>query len=450
MKKTINILLNFFSLLFLFACTQFVEVDKLTDRLHEKEVFKNEPTANSAILGLYQDLRAGIIIEHMVAENAAISGEVMPYNTTSSSSYYTNQLLPTNSRLPWSNYYRIIYKANRAIEGLSGTSDLPEASRTKFKGEALFVRAFSHFMLVNFYGDIPLILTSDVEANRVVNRTPIKEVYNQIVIDLKDAQSLLQASSNSSLDRSRASYWSATALLSRTYLYMQDYVNAEIEADKVIRSERFELLNPGGRVFAQNSREAIWQWANNTTQGNNVAASFIYTSNPIYILTKYLLDSFEPGDFRLQYWVKTASFGQQTISIPYKFTSAAVGTDECYTAIRLAELYLIRAEAKMMQGRYDSGMADINFIRQHHGGLNTSLPIPIDQESALTVVLKERRVELFTEGAHRWFDLKRTGRLDATMAIEKPNTWNSWAALYPILYSDIQQNPNLTQNPGYE
>src|SRR5690606_11144220 len=137
---------------------------------------------------------------------------------------------------------------------------------------ALFIRAFCHFMLVNFYGDIPLVITSDVEANRKVSRAPVKEVYDQIIMDLKDAQLLSQTGSNFTLDRSRANYWSITALLSKVYLYMQDYVNAEMEADKVIQSGRFQLLNPGGRVFQKDSQEAIWQWANNTTQSNSAAS----------------------------------------------------------------------------------------------------------------------------------------------------------------------------------
>jgi len=450
MKKYIKTLLTYLLMLFLFACTQFVEVDKLIDRLHEKEVFKDEPTANSAILGLYQNIWSSGVLTNMMVDNALVSGDILPYGTASSNTYYTNILEPTNTTLPWSKHYRTIYKANRVIEGLANTTGLSDMVRSRYAGEAHFVRAYSHFMLTNLYGEIPIILTSDVEVNRKASRMPVKAIYDQLVADLKEAQVLLLAGSNDSLDKSRASYWSATALLSRIYLYMQDYANAETEADKIIQSGRFQLLSPGERVFATNSKEVIWQWANNSTQANSVASRFLFTSTPVNICTDFLLDAFEEDDVRRDNWIRTAPYGAGTVSIPYKFTSAAAGSDECYAAIRLAELYLIRAEARMMQGDYESGIADINLIRQFHGGLATSLPTPIDRESALTIVLQQRRVELFTEEGHRWFDLKRTGRLDATMAIEKPNTWNSWAALYPILYSDIQQNPNLTQNPGYE
>lgn len=450
MYKKLKKLITYIVMLFLFACTQYVEVDKLTDRLHEKEVFNNEPTANSAILGLYQHLRSGTMIDNMIVDNALVSGEVRPFGTAASDTYYTNTLLPTNTTLPWSKYYQIIYKSNRAIEGLVTTSNLSESTRTKLLGEALVVRAFSHYMLVNLYGDIPLILTSNVETNRTAARVPVKDVNEQLIVDLKEAQTLLQPGSNATLDKSRANYWSATTLLSRVYLYMQDYVNAEIEADKVIQSGRFQLLNPGGQVFKKDSEEAIWQWTNNSTQPNNVASRFLYSSTPGAVCTDFLLAAFESEDARRTNWIKTAPYGAGSISIPYKFTSAAVGTNECYTAIRLAELYLIRAEARMLQGNYEAGMEDINLIRLQHGGLSSPLAAPTDHEAALNVILNQRQVELFTEGAHRWFDLKRTGRLDATMMIEKPVTWHSWAALYPILYSDIQQNPNLTQNPGYE
>lgn len=435
-------------ILFLFGCQQYIEVNKLTDRLHENEVFRDVSTANSAILGLYQNLRGTTMIDNIIVDNALVSGEVLPYGETTSSSYYTNRLDATDTALPWARYYSIIYKANRAIESLSVTTDLPASSRDRFLGESLFIRAFSHFMLANFYGDIPLILTSDVEANRVASRQPVAKVYEQLVTDLKEAQALLQ--SETATDKGRAGYPAATALLARVYLYQQDFRNAELEADRIIQSGLYELLQPGGRVFQTNSKEAIWQWVNNTTQANTVASRYLFTSAPAIICTDFLLEAFEEGDVRKETWIRTTPFGNGSVSIPFKFTSAAAGTDECYTAIRLAEVYLIRAEARMMQEQYESGIEDINLIRARHGGLLNPLPAPSDRESAMTIVLQQRRVELFTEGAHRWFDLKRTGRLDATMAIEKPTTWNSWAALYPILYSDIQQNPNLTQNPNYD
>jgi len=113
-------------------------------------------------------------------------------------------------------------------------------------------------------------------------------------------------------------------------------------------------------------------------------------------------------------------------------------------------MYLIRAEAKAMRNDFQGCIDDINLVRQKHGGLSIPLPVPGNQSAALDVILHERQVDLFTEGCHRWFDLKRTGRLDAVMQAEKPATWQSYAALYPILFTDIQRNPNLTQNLGYE
>jgi tetratricopeptide (TPR) repeat protein len=437
------------SIIFSVGCNKYVEVNKLTDRLLESEVFNDISTANSSILGLYQQLRQLSMVDNIVIDNSTISGDIYPYGLTSSHAYYTNNLHANDSSLPWSKFYRTIYMCNRAVEGIQHSNNLSLSKIDEFLGEALFVRAFSHFMLVNFYGDIPLVLTSNVEENRLIARSPNNIVYQEIINDLKRSQSLLEKSISNTY-KGRANFWSATALLARAYLYQENYVQAEIESNKIIQSGRFELLSPGGRVFQVNSKEAIWQWFNNTTQSNSPASRFLYTSSPGSVCTDFLVNAFEEGDVRKEKWLKTSEFAGSSIFVPLKFTSAAAGTDESYTAIRLAEIYLIRAEALMMQGKYEEGIADINTVRKHHGGLEIPLPAPTDKESAITIVLQERRVELFTEGAHRWFDLKRTGRLDATMAIEKPTTWNSWAALYPILQSDIQQNPNLKQNPGYE
>jgi 5,10-methylene-tetrahydrofolate dehydrogenase/methenyl tetrahydrofolate cyclohydrolase len=137
------------------------------------------------------------------------------------------------------------------------------------------------------------------------------------------------------------------------------------------------------------------------------------------------------------------------VSIPYKFTTINTNSNEWMTFIRLGELYLIRAEAKAMQNDLQGAIDDVNLIRQKHGGLNTPLPKPADQASAIDIILHERRVDLFTEGGFRWLDLKRTGKLDAVMMQEEPATWTSTAALFPIPFVDIQRNSKLVQNPGY-
>jgi hypothetical protein len=117
---------------------------------------------------------------------------------------------------------------------------------------------------------------------------------------------------------------------------------------------------------------------------------------------------------------------------------------------RLAEQYLIRAEARAQQGNVSGSQSDLNAIRTRAGLPNTTAN---DKASLLTAIQHERQVEMFTEWGHRWFDLKRTGTIDAVMSVIAPakggGAWNSNKALLPLPLGDLQADQNLTQNPGY-
>ncbi|HXO76959.1 MAG TPA: RagB/SusD family nutrient uptake outer membrane protein, partial [Puia sp.] len=116
--------------------------------------------------------------------------------------------------------------------------------------------------------------------------------------------------------------------------------------------------------------------------------------------------------------------------------------------MRLVELYFIRAEATAQLGDPASAMQDVNLIRTR-----AALP-PASASSlaeALGIILHERQVELFMEGAHRWFDLKRMDSVNSVMSRVKPQYWpaDGHAALYPISVTEMAANINLVQNPGY-
>lgn len=116
--------------------------------------------------------------------------------------------------------------------------------------------------------------------------------------------------------------------------------------------------------------------------------------------------------------------------------------------MRLAEQYLIRAEARIQQGKLDDGRNDLDAIR-HRAGL-PNLSTSLTQPALLLAVEQERKVELFAEWGHRWFDLKRTKRADAVLGPIKGANWQSTDTLYPIPSDAIRTNANLTQNEGYK
>jgi hypothetical protein len=113
--------------------------------------------------------------------------------------------------------------------------------------------------------------------------------------------------------------------------------------------------------------------------------------------------------------------------------------------LRLAEQYLIRAEARGMQNDLTGAMDDVNIIRAR-AGLSSIDGTGFAQQDVLDAIDQERRAELFVEWGHRWFDLKRTGKIDAVLGPVKPD-WQSKDALFPIAQTEIIANPNLIQNP---
>jgi hypothetical protein len=202
-------------------------------------------------------------------------------------------------------------------------------------------------------------------------------------------------------------------------------------------------------VFLKNSREAIWQFlplaANQNTSEGNI---FILTSTPANsALRGEFLNAFESGDNRKAKWVGSITTGGNTYYYPYKYKikTGSSPLKEYSMVLRLGEQYLIRAEARAQQNNISGAQNDLNVIRGRAGLNNTTAT---DKASLLLAIENERRIELFSEWGHRWFDLRRTGRIDAMLASIKTG-WQTTDALLPIPQSEILVNPNMTQNPGY-
>ncbi len=159
-----------------------------------------------------------------------------------------------------------------------------------------------------------------------------------------------------------------------------------------------------------------------------------------------MLNAFEPGDLRKAKWLNSTVIGGQIYFYPFKYKiRSGRPVTEYYMVLRLAEQYLIRAEAEAKLNDLSDAIADLNIVRSRAGLPNTSATT---QAQLLAAIKHERQVELFCEWGSRWFDLKRTGDIDAVLGAEKTG-WSSTDSLYPIPFSEIQANPFLTQNTGY-
>lgn len=449
------------------GCEKFLEIPAPKNEVVSEVVFSDPSTANAAMLAVYSKMANEGGLTYFIPYYSGLScDELQNYSTDATvTQFYTNSLDALNARVlaVWGNSFLPIFQANSVIDNLKD-SPIAVDQKTFLISEAKFVRAFWHFYLVNFYGDVPLLLSSSYSVNAVEKRRKISEIYSQIVADLKDAQLGLDSAFvaadgiTSTNERLRPNRWTATALLARVYLYMNDFGNAEVEASKVIeKSSYFAIDSQLTNVFLKNTRENIWQLQPsiagfNTIEGRNFILATAPTTTDITssTISSFLASSFELGDKRRSSWISSVTVAGKVYLYPskYKVKSGTV-VSEYSTVLRLAEQYLIRAEARTQQGDIDGGRADLNVIRKRAGLLPNLSSV---KDSLLRAIVNERRVEFFCEWGHRWLDLKRVGAIDSVMSVASTAKGGEWVIgkrFWPIPQSDRDKNPNLTQNPGY-
>jgi hypothetical protein len=452
------------------GCKKLVNVDPPVTKMVTTSVFASNNTAIAAQLAVYAQMQASPwTLDYYTALS---SDEFVNYSTnTLSKDLYLNQLTASNdgASLPWGLAYKFIYQENAVIENVQVSDALSGTVRQLMLGEAKFIRAYWYFYLINLYGDVPLIMSTDYKVNSVMHRTPKAEVYQQVVQDLKNAESSLSkvyvdASDTISVtDRVRPTSWAASALLARVYLYEGKYDSAEAESSIVINNTSLYRLPALDSVFLKNSAEAIWQIqppsANlYTYEGINFTLTGVpggSSTQGSSSLSPQLLAAFESGDNRKSHWVGTYKSGLNTWYYENKYKDNAANTKtltairEYSMVLRIGELVLIRAEARAQQNKLSGAISDVNAIRARAG--LPALSPTITQSQLLSAIAHERQVELFGE-ADRWFDLKKSGTIDAVMAnvsISKQSSWNSYDQLYPISSAELQSGINLSQNQGY-
>lgn len=450
-------LLTVICLLTLSSCKKFVQIEPAPNLINSPEVFTNDKTALSAASGVYAQLRGSTLImtNGGLSLFTALSSDELNLTSTNATydPFWKDSIPSNNSSIQsnfWSSAYLNIYKTNSVIEGLSSpTCTVSQALKEQLIGEMKVIRSLYYFYLVNLFGDVPLVMTTDYERNAVLPRTAVAQIYTQLISDLLDAESLLK-SDYPSAGKVRCNKWAATALLARVYLYTNNWVKAEEKSSAVINSSLYNLAVITD-VFLKNSSETILEIASNNEISNTPeGASFIPSSTtvkPTFILNPYLVSDFEPGDLRRKKWVDSNTVSNVRYLYPKKYKQRSVTTPvaEYEIIFRLAELYLIRAEARAQLMSNSGAQADLNIIRSRAGLGNTAAN---SLASLLTAIEHERRTELFCEWGQRWFDLKRTGRIDALLGFEKGN-WKAYSALYPIPNAQLLLNVYLVQNPGY-
>lgn len=452
------ILLLLLSSCILNSCDSFVEVDLPNSQLTSPAVFEDKATANAAMVDIYNKIRDNGLL---TGTSSGISNqlgnytdELVCYGSTASVSFdfYNNALVATSSNISgvWNSSYNQIYGANSVLEGVKNAVALPAPDRDQLAGEALFVRGLIHFYLMNLFGNIPYVTSTDYQQNSSPKRIPQAEVFDKIKTDLTQAIVLLPEAYIST-EKVRPNKYTAIALLARVDLYSGNWTEAAANATQIINNTALYQWTSLNKVFLKNSTTTIWQLmpavkGKNTFEGE----TFIFTAGPppLTALSPGLMNAFSTGDLRKSMWTKAVTNGTTIWYHAYKYNQYQNTTNslEYSIVLRLVEQYLIRAEAKAHLNDLIGAAQDLNAVRNQAGLGNTTATTT---DEILKAILQERRLEFFTEFGHRFFDLKRTNTLDTTLTGVKLG-WDAKDHLWPIPATELLVNPNLQpQNSGY-
>lgn len=441
MKQAIYILLVIISMS---SCKKFLDVQP-RDAVSDEQTIVDKASAQTAVRGLYRALGDDDYYGSLFQTFGYLSGDNIQWTGSQAviQQFISHAVTADNANVAtvWSGIYVTINRANQIIDKLPSLADssFATADRNALLGEAYFVRALSYFDLARTWGGVQLVLkpTVTIDDTKGIKRSSLSETYAQVFNDLQIAAALLPASTN----RYRATRKTAWALLSRYHLYQQNWDSAVIYSTKLIDDATgYTLLKPYSAFFANNvvaTAESIFEISYSATNTNGHRN---YWQPPANGGTR----QWAPND-ALVSLLNAAGNRNTAIAVTNQglwygnlyYRSPA--TDPAYI-LRIAEQYLIRAEAHAQRNELEGALTDLDAVRDR-AGLPASTAT--SQSDILLAIENERRLEFAFE-PHRWYDLVRTNRAAAVLGVTDANRY-----LLPIPIAELNADASLEQNPGY-
>ena len=430
------------------SCEDFLEIPSETN-LTSATFFKSQNDFVKAVNGAYAPLRGLFASGANAATGSWLMGEMHSDNTRYK--YNPNfratidqeniadfTVIPTNSAAlnKYRGYYSVIARANQILSTIDDV-EFDAAVKSNLRGQALFLRAFSYFDLVQYFGKLPLHLEPSTSLTDVA--LPLSEtsdIYAQIIEDATEAAALLP--DKSVQEAGRATSGAAKTLLGNVHVVLKNWSSAETVLKEVVNSGKYALVPDYANVFMTNNKnnsESVFEIQYRQGQ-DGYSSNFVYSFFPMPItapeltatMAKYgvtpaavnglvqegfnipspeIIAAYEPGDERKAASIGTATAGGVDYPFILKYlhphTTAAL-TDDNWPVYRYAEVLLLLAEALDEQGKSSEALPYLNAVRDRAG---------LDEIASTTglrdVIFNERRVELAFENK-RWLDLVRTGR----------------------------------------
>ncbi|MDY3979187.1 MAG: RagB/SusD family nutrient uptake outer membrane protein [Tidjanibacter sp.] len=392
-----------------------------------------------------------------------------------------------------------ILRANLALQELQKVEVMDEDLRSRLMGECYFLRAHYYFLLVRFFGDVPL-RTRPLYAGDNLNapRTPKAEVYEQIIDDTKNAIRLLPYKAEyDAQNLGRACKEAAETMLAKVYLTLGENYDEVVDLCQDIENQGYDLskmayadnwYNPDTGILNKNGAESLFEiqytgdpaaatnWLSDNDNQSQWLNCFMAPRSSVAPMVggggygwqhvnKEFVDSYEAGDLRKDYTIfyagcppfdgidydptlSTTGYNVRKWCVPISICDKVDNCPANIVVYRFADVLLMKAEALNEQKLTSQAQTPLNAVRRRAGLGNVTTT---DYKTMKECIIHERRMELAFEG-HRWFDMIRID--DGDYAVKFLHSIGRTAAtkerlLYPVPQVEIDSNPLITQNPGY-
>ncbi len=456
--KIYKISLLFLVLISSISCKKILNVQP-PNEVGDDAIFTSADGLRNARIGMYSTLENQNYYGGnypLLAEGYSDNGSTGGYDVIDLNTIRTKQVTPNNLYVKgiYNAIYQTIYTANKILENVDNIPGLEDTELKNTKGEAFFVRALAEFDLLRMYGQhwdltstYGISLKTDTKnPTQSVARSTVQKSFTQIINDLKQAEQLITIYSGSQY----ASLYAVNALLARVYIYSKNYTEAASYATQVInQNAKFSLLGTSSlnKIYTQkNTSESIFE-LKFTPQNPSFYNGFTYARDSAlrtevrFLASESLKTFFESrsNDLRASF----VNFVNVNVSISpdgrtEKYRGETTRDNAAYI-LRLAEMYLIRAEALGLAG---GGLTDLNLIRENRGMASLLVTDVTDNTTFAQAIADERRSELNFESS-RLFDLARTKQIDAVLGV-------GINPIMPIPQSETGvKNSLVKQNPGY-
>jgi hypothetical protein len=462
-KTRLQVIVVICSLLGFSSCSKQLDQEPITEKVlnnflsneKETEEYINSVYGGLQSTGLYglqlpamAEIPSDNTFDEVPANDGGIFGDLDQFKTIS-----TNDMVERN----WLDSYTTIQRANVVLNRINNIAYSNAVTKNARIGEMLFIRALLYFNLVRLYGDVPLTTAETTNPNLYFGngRTPVNDVYQQIINDLKEAINNLPVTA---AQQGRVIKTAAQTLLGKVYLTQHSYTSAKEQIDAVIAANVHALV-PIETLFDLNNesnKEIIFsvQFAsgvNGNTEGSTMYQQYspsgtVNGAKGHNLPTKELYNLYLPTDKR-----KTVYLGITANGVPFnnklkKPATIADGASD-FVVLRYADVLLMKAEIENNLDNIGAVAEPLNLVRARAGLLNTTATTKVQLAAAID---QERRLELIGEG-QRWFDLLRTDN-----AISVMNSWFEGQNIpitisdknlkLPIPQSQINTDPSIKPN----